>query len=159
MVSQKRGSPWAVTVGVVLAFAAGTVFGKAASQPASQSQAKARMAAPPPQYAALRNPYSVSDKKILAEGEKIYNKNCWLCHGALGDGMGPGTPDLVPRPADFTNRERVARMSDGYWFWRVKEGFPEDLTRLMPAWKQRLTDDEIWKVITYAKTFAMKGRG
>ncbi len=143
-------------VALFLAFVAGTTVGRLSALPRT---AQAKPADPPPRYAHLRNPYDVSDRAVLAEGERIYNRYCWGCHGAMGDGMGPGSPDIVPRPADFTNRARVARLSDGYWFWRVKEGYPDDPKRLMPAWGKVLTDDEIWKVITYEKTFALKKKG
>lgn len=140
---------------VFLAFAAGASLGRLSALPRA---AQAKPVDPPARYANLRSPYQVTDRAAVAEGERIYNKYCWGCHGAMGDGWGPGSPDIIPRPADFTDRERVARMSDGYWFWRVKEGFPDDPRRLMPAWGKVLSDDEIWKVITYEKTFSLRKR-
>lgn len=144
---------FAVGFWVFLAFVVGASLGRL-SVPTGAAQAKP--IPPPSQYAHLRNPYALTDRAAVAEGERTYHRYCWICHGATGDGMGPGAPDIVPRPADFTDRRRVALMSDGYWFWRIKEGFPEDPRRLMPPWGKLLSDEEIWKVVTYEKTFAAR---
>ena len=44
--------------------------------------------------------------------------------------------------------------SDAAWFWRVNEGVPK--TKMKP-WKTKLTEEEIWKVIAYERTFGLKG--
>ncbi len=154
MEARQRNRTQAFATGVMLALLAGAAAGWLARP--LVSNARPKLEPPPARYANLKNPYSLTDEAALAEGEKIYNRYCWLCHGATGNGVGPGMADIVPPPTDFTDKDRVSRMNDGYWFWRVKEGFPEDLTRLMPAWGKVLTDDQIWKVITYEMTFAQK---
>jgi len=40
----------------------------------------------------------------------------------------------------------VNHFSESYWFWRVSEGVAK--TR-MPGWKKKLSEAEIWKVISY----------
>ncbi len=37
------------------------------------------------------------------KGRKIYAEKCEMCHGAKGDGKGPGGGAFNPPPADFTN--------------------------------------------------------
>jgi hypothetical protein len=44
--------------------------------------------------------------------------------------------------------------SDSVWFWRVNEGVTGTK---MKAWKSKLSEDAIWKVIAYESTFALKG--
>jgi len=39
----------------------------------------------------------------LETGKRVYEQNCAQCHGETGDGQGPGTPHLLPRPRDFTS--------------------------------------------------------
>ena len=49
----------------------------------------------------------------------------------------------------------MEEMSDGALFWRVSEGgMIEPFNSLMPAWKDTLSDDERWQVITYIREFA-----
>lgn len=157
MESLRRGSVWGVALGVLCGFLAGAVVGRLEWTPVTGS--KVRILRPPAHYAQLKDPYDASDKEALAAGEKIYKTYCWQCHGAVGNGMGPGFADVDPRPADFTDKTRVSRMTDGYWFWRVKEGIPEDRARLMPAWGRTLNDDQIWQVITFEKTFSQRRKG
>jgi hypothetical protein len=44
--------------------------------------------------------------------------------------------------------------SDSVWFWRVSEGVTGTK---MKAWKSKLSEDAIWKVIAFEATFALKG--
>ena len=37
----------------------------------------------------------------LAEGGRLYKRNCLHCHGLTGDGRGPTGPWIQPRPRDF----------------------------------------------------------
>ncbi len=39
------------------------------------------------------------------DGQTLYNRFCLACHGTYGDGRGPATPWLWPRPRDFTRGE------------------------------------------------------
>jgi mono/diheme cytochrome c family protein len=41
--------------------------------------------------------------------------------------------------------------SDSYLFWTISEG-GAPVGSAMPPFKQTLTDDEIWKIITYVRT-------
>jgi hypothetical protein len=51
--------------------------------------------------------------------------------------------------------DRVNRLSDSYWFWRVSEGVPDTL---MLAWKGHLDEEEIWKVIAFQHQFSHGGK-
>ncbi|CAB3774150.1 cbb3-type cytochrome c oxidase subunit II [Paraburkholderia humisilvae] len=39
---------------------------------------------------------------IIAQGARVYAKECAACHGVNGDGDGPVAPLIQPRPFDFT---------------------------------------------------------
>ncbi len=39
-----------------------------------------------------------------AKGKKLYQSNCLICHGKLGNGQGPAGVALSPPPSDFTSQ-------------------------------------------------------
>ena len=45
---------------------------------------------------------SRADDNMLAQGKKIYEANCQLCHGQNGKGDGIAAAALNPKPADYT---------------------------------------------------------
>jgi mono/diheme cytochrome c family protein len=109
----------------------------------------------PQTYAGVKAPPETfwSEPQALAEGQKIYLSYCAVCHGERGDGQGPGRVSLGPQPADFRNK-KYQRLSPSYLFWRVSEGGTVGPYNLMPAYKSRLSKEEIWQVIAYLKTFS-----
>jgi len=56
-----------------------------------------------------------------SEAQKIFSTRCFTCHGAMGEGNGPGSAALVPKPRNFTDA----------------------------AWQASVTDDHIAKIIQY----------
>jgi mono/diheme cytochrome c family protein len=54
-------------------------------------------------------------------------------------------------PTDFTDRAAARQRTPAYVFTITKEG---RMDRLMPPWGGRLSDEQIWDVVTYAQTFA-----
>jgi hypothetical protein len=44
-------------------------------------------------------------------------------------------------------------LSDAFMFWRISEGGAmQPFNSAMPAWKNALSEDRIWEVITYIRT-------
>ena len=88
--------------------------------------------------------------EVVEKGKKIYEKNCEKCHGKSGKGDGPDAdPDMSPE--DFTDPERIPRNPDGVMYYKIWNGrkCPK-----MPAFKSEgLSQDEVWQVIHYVKTF------
>jgi mono/diheme cytochrome c family protein len=106
----------------------------------------------PPPYAGLVNPFA-GDHDAIEAGRPIYEEGCAGCHGEAGRGDGAGAARLDPAPADLT--EHSAYAADDYWFWRISEGGavpPYDSA--MPAWKDSLSETEIWQVLTYCRHLA-----
>ncbi len=87
---------------------------------------------------------AASDESIV-EGQDVYQALCMSCHGATGQGDGPGASGLRPPPADFTDAGQHVH-PDEEWFRAVASGVPGTA---MPAFGEELTDEEIWHVINY----------
>lgn len=94
-------------------------------------------------------------EKYVAEGGAIYIKNCVFCHGDDLNGRGHFAHAFNPPPANFTDPGTIAMLQESYLFWRIAKGgpgLPKESTpwnSVMPAWEDRLSEDEIWKVIMY----------
>ena len=95
----------------------------------------------------LVNPISVNEE-TLADGALVYKKTCRSCHGRNGDGKGIEAADLSTAVTDFTNPD-VFEQSDGSLFWKTAEGRND----MLPL-KDDLSEEEIWSVVNYIKTFA-----
>ncbi|MBI3995307.1 MAG: cytochrome c [Nitrospirae bacterium] len=95
-----------------------------------------------------------TDPKIVEEGKKIYkgehniDVNCASCHGKDGKPVKRGA-------RDFRTVERVSMYTDSYWFWRISEGVPN--TKMKP-WKEKLSEEERWKLVAYEHTFSHGGQ-
>jgi mono/diheme cytochrome c family protein len=108
-------------------------------------------------YQSLTNPYrnpdGTVDPAVIEEGRMLYQLNCRPCHGTPADGNGPLAYGFRLRPANFRSEDTIATVVEAYAFWRIKEGGiglpPEGSPwdSAMPAWKDELTDDQIWKII------------
>lgn len=98
----------------------------------------------------MPNPVSANSDAVAA-GMMIYMDHCQNCHGEKGNGKGKKAPELSIAPADFTDPSRVGRQTDGELFWEITHGH-----RPMPAFKDKLTNEERWQVVTFIRTFASK---
>jgi mono/diheme cytochrome c family protein len=94
-------------------------------------------------------------RKNVAAGGEIYIKNCMFCHGDNLDGQGHFAAGFNPPPANFQDPGTIAMLQEAYLFWRIAKGgpgLPKESTpwnSVMPAWEDRLTEDQIWQVIMY----------
>jgi len=101
----------------------------------------------PEQYADLNNPYPASTENI-ANGKKLYQAQCQMCHGEFGQGDGPAGGQLLPRPANLSLTHRLPVTTDAFYFWTLSEG-GQSLGTAMPAFNARLSDEEMWQIIHY----------
>jgi mono/diheme cytochrome c family protein len=104
----------------------------------------------PPEYASLVNPIAVTPEAIHA-GEQIFRVNCASCHGVTGKGDGAASRALNPKPGDLS--VVAMKVEDAYLFWRIAEGGAQQKTA-MPAWKQILTEEQIWQGVVYIRSLA-----
>jgi len=90
---------------------------------------------------ALANPFEGNARAAKTGGQLFVAYNCIDCHGADGSGaMGPS-------------------LADGRWhfgggpaevFESIYQGRPEG----MPAWGGRISDDQIWMLVTYVRALS-----
>ena len=100
-----------------------------------------------------QNPVPNTDENIQA-GRVLFQQNCVLCHGPQGLGDGPAALTLNPRPVNL--QLHVPQHPDGFLHYWVSEGVQGTQ---MPAWKDKLSDTQIWQVIRYLRELAASGRG
>jgi len=92
----------------------------------------------------VKNPLPPLDD-VIAEGGRLFNIYCAICHGEKGDGNGfivanekfPAVP-----PSYF--EEKMLNMPEGQMFHSVTHG-----KNMMGSYASQLTVEERWKVITY----------
>ncbi|MGD2155401.1 MAG: c-type cytochrome [Anaerolineales bacterium] len=89
-------------------------------------------------YLDQTNPFAWDDAEAAAAGEAIYS-SCAGCHGEEGTGSLPGIVDFTD-PL-FQNK---LRQESGEVFCSTAEGING-----MPAWKDQLSEEQIWQVLTY----------
>jgi mono/diheme cytochrome c family protein len=96
-----------------------------------------------PTYLSQSNPFSWSDAEAIAAGQVIYDQACAVCHGPDGSGALPGTSDLTTAEASADLRD-----NSGEILCVIAQGRDN-----MPAWKETLTTEEMWQVLTYIASF------
>ncbi|HEY4264297.1 MAG TPA: cytochrome c [Micropepsaceae bacterium] len=94
------------------------------------------------------------------DGHAIFLANCATCHGV--DGRGMRTPAEVgfdlPMP-NFSDCSFATREADADWSSTIHRGGRQRaLARIMPAFEDALSDDEIDAVIGYLRTFCTDPR-
>lgn len=95
-------------------------------------------------------PAEAGDEAAVIRGEAIYQAQCAACHGATGQGDGPEAAGLNPPPADFTSPLHRIHGARDLIFW-VENGIPGSA---MPAFGDRLSDQEIADVVAYVQSLA-----
>ena len=98
----------------------------------------------------MKNPVKAKNASIQ-KGKEIYGKKCALCHGINGDGKGPNSAGLNPKPTNF-KESHGEKMTDGEHFWKITTG-----RGAMPSFEKDLTVEDRWHVIDYVNTL-MKNR-
>lgn len=96
----------------------------------------------------------------LARGQKLFARDCAACHGESGKGNGPAGRNLpglsamnatMPRgPADFTDAAQMLGASDVLLQGKILRG---GMGTGMPEWRTLYTDQEMWDVIGFIRSF------
>ena len=99
-----------------------------------------------------KNPLT-ADEATLATGKSLFKDKCQRCHGPGGLGDGPDAePDATEM--DLTNPKRAGRNPDGVVFYKVLNGRRRPYK--MPPFKDELTEQQIWSVVTYVQSLRRK---
>ncbi|MBL6962036.1 MAG: cytochrome c, partial [Anaerolineales bacterium] len=86
--------------------------------------------------------------EAIAEGKQVFESTCAACHGDTGLGDGPAAAALTPQPASLVEVNKTA--ADDYLLWRISDG--KEGTAMV-SWKTSFSEDQIWQVISYLRTF------
>ena len=84
--------------------------------------------------------------------QKLYSKNCAACHRETGVGGKIEFEGKIINPEIFTN-EKAKRLSDEKIAKTIREGVEDDG---MPAFKDKLNDDQIKAIISYIRSDLQK---
>jgi copper transport protein len=95
----------------------------------------------------LTNPF-LPDEASLKIGRQLFNTHCAACHGEQGRGNGPAAANLSIKPPDYGSGHLDIH-TDGDIFYWIQNGISEGSP--MPAFKDTLTDDEIWHLVNYVR--------
>ncbi len=90
------------------------------------------------------NPFK-GNVSATADGKKIFNQMCVLCHGLHGKGNGEAGLSLERKPANFLAL-KVIKETDGNIFWKITHGKPP-----MASYEELLSDDQRWKLVNYIR--------
>lgn len=101
------------------------------------------------------------EKQPLAGGYSLYRKHCLHCHGVSGDGNGPTSDFLYPRPRDyrkgvfkFTSTQAGAKPSRDDLWRTINYGLHGTS---MPGFEALMTQAEIQQVIDYVIFLSIRG--
>lgn len=104
----------------------------------------------PSDYVGARSPHKATTT-VIQEGYAVYTKHCATCHGTYGMGDGEAGKSLSPSPALLTFMIHRPMAVDEYLLWTISEG-GKNFDTSMPAFKDTLSRDEIWKIVAYMRS-------
>ena len=83
------------------------------------------------------------------KGKRFFEHNCFTCHGIKGNGKGPRSSFINPKPRNFLSIESRIRLNRPTLFSAVRDGIRGSV---MPSWGKVLTDQQIADVAEYVFT-------
>jgi len=95
----------------------------------------------------------------LSPGKIVYQNTCSACHGYDGRGMAASTVGLELALPDFTACASFNKEPDADWFAVIHQGGPaRGWSRVMPAFGEVLSQEQIDQVIRYVRGFCADRR-
>ena len=96
----------------------------------------------------------------VAKGQELYARDCAACHGEGGKGDSPAGVNLPGRstlnptekrgPADFSDASRMLSASDALLQGKALRG---GMGTGMPEWGSLYSEEDLWAVVSYLRTF------
>jgi mono/diheme cytochrome c family protein len=102
-------------------------------------------------YWLMNNPMPVTTNNLF-RGRWVFQTFCIGCHGAGGAAVTNAAKFMAPRPIDFTGPDDASSGNDtspGIYYYRILRGW---WGSAMEPFGQRLSVDDIWKVVLFLKT-------
>ncbi|MBK7442222.1 MAG: cytochrome c [Chitinophagales bacterium] len=95
----------------------------------------------------VKNPFTINDKEVVAQGKYYFDIYCAVCHGTAGDGKGYIVTEgkYTAIPPNYFDPMYMA-MTEGTMFHSVTYG-----RNAMQSYAYALSKEERWKVVTYVK--------
>lgn len=96
---------------------------------------------------------SVALRRSIRNGERIYHRLCYHCHGHSGKGDNNDyMASIGHKPADHSDLRAMQKLSDAEFFVALRDGVKDKRGWLtMPPWSSVLTPDDMWDVIAYVR--------
>ena len=140
---------------ILISMFALALFIIACSQPSNTPVAKND--SPKSSQSATPAPPEPGDKVSLAVdeiawGKDLYSTNCMICHRESGKGGKVTIEGKTIKPDDLTS-DSLKKHSDEKLFSHVSDGVPDEG---MPAFKGKLTDDEIRSIVQHVRSLQSK---
>ena len=100
-----------------------------------------------------QDPESLALRRALRNGERIYQRLCYHCHGRQGKGDNNAYMESIGhKPADHTELRQMQTLSDDEFYRALRDGVKDERGWLtMPPWESVLTDRDMWDVIAYVR--------
>lgn len=102
-----------------------------------------------PEAAEIVPPEATAASRQL--GGRMYGVYCTPCHGADGVTLGPvAAPGRLPGVVPLAGPAGVAKLRSDTWIYlTIRNG-----GAVMPSYGHTMTDDEMWGIVHYVRTFA-----
>lgn len=112
--------------------------------------------------------FASTSPRLLSASEQLYQRDCTGCHGLTGRGDGPGAAEIAVAnagqptdhgmamdkpPTDFTDLTAQAGASDMLYYGKLVRG---GMGTSMPYFGTLYSEDELWAIITYLRSFAFE---
>jgi plastocyanin len=88
----------------------------------------------------------------LIDAETLYTKNCAICHGPTGNGLGAISSAQVKPPASFNDLSQVFTMRSDVWYAKIRRG---GMGTGMPNFGTVFTPEETWALVNYLWRFSL----
>ncbi|MCL6480125.1 MAG: c-type cytochrome [Firmicutes bacterium] len=124
---------------------------KPQSQPPAQEQPPAEPAfVVPPEEAQRQNPVK-PDEISLAQGKRLYETQCALCHGVDGRGKTELATAMQLTLRDYSDPKALKDFTDGELFYILRKGKGK-----MPGQEGRMRERQMWHLVNYIRSLAKK---
>jgi mono/diheme cytochrome c family protein len=101
--------------------------------------------------AGKKNPVAPTPE-ALAASKKFFGYDCAMCHGPSGDGKGDMVESMKLTMKDWRDPASLEGMSDGEIYEVITKGKGK-----MTGEGDRMTPDQVWKMVNYVRALAKKG--